>query len=310
MTNRIIHQKKSLFKTLNVYGPYYLMLILPMFFYILFYFVPLTGLQIAFKDFNIFKGMWNSDWVGLDVFAEIFSMRSFYTVIRNTLMLNFLDLVFGFPMPIILALLLNEMHNKRLQKFAQSTLYIPHFFSWIIIGSVVYQMFSGTGFVNTILVKIGLIEDPISFLGNQNNWLAVYIGSGIWKNAGWGTIVYMAAMTGVDLELYEAAEVDGCNRFQRIWFITLPSIRPTIMTMLILQVGRIVSIGFDRPYVMGNSMVIDVSDVISTYIYRMGIQTGSFSIATAVGLFQSVVGFIFLFFADFFGKKFGERGVI
>ncbi|MGO4106913.1 ABC transporter permease [Paenibacillus sp. YAF4_2] len=285
----------------------YALLLLPMAYFVIFRYAPIYGVLMAFQDYNIFQGISGSEWVGLDVFQFIFQQDSFYRALKNTLLLNLLDLAAGFPAPIILAVLLNELMYTRFKKLMQTVLYLPHFLSWVIIGGMVYLMFSSGGMANTILSGIGL--GKIEFLSDKTNWLIMYVAVGIWQSAGWGTILYLAAIIGINKDLYEAAGMDGCSRLRKIWHITLPGIKPTIIILLILQIGRMVSIGFDRPFVMGNSLVSDYSDVISTYVYRVGIGSGDFSQATAVGLFQSVVGLIFLVSANYISKKIGEQGI-
>jgi putative aldouronate transport system permease protein len=285
----------------------YALLLLPMAYFVIFRYAPIYGVLMAFQDYNIFQGISGSEWVGLDVFHFIFQQDSFYRALKNTLFLNLLDLAAGFPAPIILAVLLNELRFTRFKKLMQTVLYLPHFLSWVIIGGMVYLMFSSGGMANTILSGIGL--GKIEFLSDKTNWLIMYVAVGIWQSAGWGTILYLAAIIGINKDLYEAAGMDGCSRLRKIWHITLPGIKPTIIILLILQIGRMVSIGFDRPFVMGNSLVSDYSDVISTYVYRVGIGSGDFSQATAVGLFQSVVGLIFLVSANYISKKIGEQGI-
>ncbi|NIK67068.1 ABC transporter permease subunit [Paenibacillus sp. BK033] len=285
----------------------YALLLLPMAYIAVFRYAPIYGVLMAFQDYNIFQGISGSEWVGFDVFQFIFQQDSFYRALKNTLILNLLDLAAGFPAPIILAILLNELRFTRFKKFTQTVLYLPHFLSWVIIGGMVYLMFSSGGMANTILSGLGL--GKIEFLSDKTNWLIMYVAVGIWQSAGWGTILYLAAIIGINKDLYEAADMDGCSRLRKIWHITLPGIKPTIIILLILQIGRMVSIGFDRPFVMGNSLVSDYSDVISTYVYRIGIGSGDFSQATAVGLFQSVVGLIFLVSANYISRKIGEQGI-
>ncbi|WP_256992522.1 sugar ABC transporter permease [Paenibacillus sp. XY044] len=288
-------------------GLLYFLLLLPMAYILIFKYAPIYGLVMAFQDYNIFEGIRGSEWVGLDVFRFIFEQDSFYRALKNTLVLNVLDLIAGFPAPILLAVLLNEVRQARFKKMTQTVLYLPHFLSWVIIGGMVYLMFSNSGMVNNFLSSFGL--EKIEFLSRKTPWLITYIAVGVWQNIGWGTIIYLAAITGINKELYEAADIDGCTRLRKMWHITLPGIKSTINILLILQIGRMVSIGFDRPFVMGNSLVSDYSDVISTFVYRVGISSGDFSQATAVGLFQSVVGLILLLSANFIAKKLGEDGI-
>jgi len=284
------------------------MLVLPMAFFMIFRYAPMTNIVIAFKDYNIFKGVWDSPWAGLKWFGLAFKDQGFYNALRNTLMLNILDLIMGFPAPVILAVLLNELVFTGYKKFTQTVVYLPHFLSWIIIAGIANQLFAPSGgVVNIMLGRMGL--GPIDFLMNKGNWIGTYIGLGIWKETGWGTIIYLAAITGINPELYEAAEVDGAGRFRKIWNVTLPGIRPTIVVLLIMNLGRILGGEFDRPYAMVNPMVLQVADVISTMVYRVGIRSFQFSLTAAIGLFQSVVCVFFLILANSIARKTGERGI-
>ncbi|WP_441944157.1 ABC transporter permease [Paenibacillus sp. 2TAB23] len=286
----------------------YLLLLLPISYFILFKYVPMYGAAIAFQDYSIFKGVTGSAWVGFENFKQLFGMSQFYQVVRNTLLLNLLDLLFSFPAPILLAILLHELRVVWFKKAAQTILYLPHFISWIIIGGLVYQMFSTNGgLINNLIGALGL--DPIPFLTEKNNWLLVYLSTGIWQSAGWGTIIYLAALTGINKDLYEAAEVDGAGRLKKIWHITLPGIRPTIVVMLIMQLGHIMTIGFERPFVMSNPLVMDYAEVISTFVYKVGLQSAQFSLATAMGLFQALVGLFFVVMANMIAKRSGEQGL-
>jgi putative aldouronate transport system permease protein len=286
----------------------YLMLLLPMVFFVVFRYVPMTNIAIAFKDYNIFRGVWDSPWVGGKWFNQAFHSRDFFFALRNTLVLNFLDLVIGFPAPVILAILLNELPFRRYKKVTQTLVYLPHFLSWIIISGIAVQLFApGGGIVNIALSKIGI--GPINFLMENNLWIGTYVGLGVWKEMGWGTIIYLAAITGINPELYEAAEVDGAGRWRKIWHITLPCIRPTIVVLLIMNLGRILGSEFDRPYTMANPMVMGVADVISTLVYRVGIRSSQFSLTAAIGLFQSVVCVVFLIAANAVARSSGERGI-
>jgi putative aldouronate transport system permease protein len=286
----------------------YLMLVLPMVFFVVFRYAPMTNIVIAFKEYNFFRGVWDSPWVGFKWFEQAFKSRDFYFALRNTLVLNILDLIMGFPAPIILAILLNELVFARYKRFTQTVVYLPHFLSWIIIAGIATQLFAPSGgVINIMLGRLGL--GPIDFLMNRGNWIGTYIGLGVWKEMGWGTIIYLAAITGINPELYEAAEVDGAGRMRKIWNVTLPSIRPTIVVLLIMNLGRILGSEFDRPYAMANPMVMQVADVISTLVYRVGIRSQQFSLTAAIGLFQSVVCVVFLILANSIAKKSGERGI-
>jgi putative aldouronate transport system permease protein len=286
----------------------YAMLLIPAAFFILFKYVPMTNIVIAFKDYNMFKGVWASDWSGLKWFAQTFSSRDFGNALRNTLWLNFLDLIVGFPAPVILAILLNELSLVFYKKLTQTVVYLPHFLSWVIIAGLATQLFSPTaGIINIGLAKLGL--GPINFLTEASLWVGTYVGLGVWKEMGWGTIIYLAAITGINPELYEAAEVDGAGRFGKIWHVTLPGLRPTIVVLLIMNIGRILGSEFDRPYNMLNNLVMQVADVLSTMVYRVGIRSFQFSFTAAIGLFQSVVCVIFLLAANKIANKIGERGI-
>jgi putative aldouronate transport system permease protein len=286
----------------------YALLVLPIAYFLIFKYVPMYGAAIAFQDYSIFQGVTGSRWIGFDNFRELFAMSQFYQVVRNTLLLNFLDLFFSFPAPILLAILLNELRTMWFKKVAQTILYLPHFISWIIIGGLVYQMFATKGgLVNNLIEHLGLPALP--FLTEKNHWLLVYLGTGIWQSAGWGTIIYLAALTGINKELYEASEVDGAGRWKKVWHITLPGIRSTIVVMLIMQLGHIMTIGFERPFVMSNPLVMDYAEVISTFVYKAGLQSAQFSLATAMGLFQALVGLIFVVLANTIAKRFGEQGL-
>ena len=288
----------------------YFFLIIPILLLVLFKYLPMTNIVIAFKDFNMFlkNPTWDSPWAGLKYFTQAFNDQPFLRALRNTIVLNFLDLIVGFPAPIILALLLNELIFKKFKRFTQTVLYLPHFMSWIIIAGLSLQILSpNTGLVNNFLNNFGIKAIP--FLNDKNYWIVSYILIGVWQNAGWGTILYLASMTNINPELYEAADVDGATRWKKIWHVTLPGIKSTIIVLLILNLGRIMSIPFDRPYAIGNFFVADYSDVISTYVYRC-LQSLKFPLATAVGLFQSVVNIVFLLAANFIAEKFGESGVL
>ncbi|MFH5184159.1 ABC transporter permease [Paenibacillus sp. TAB 01] len=291
------------------YWQLYAMLLLPLVYFVVFKYGPMYGVTIAFKEFNLFQGINKSPWIGLATFREIFKMDAFYVALRNTFMLNFLDLIFSFPAPIVLALMLNELGRVWFKKLSQTILYLPHFISWVIIGGIVYQAFStNSGVVNHLLGNIGI--GPVPFLSDKYYWLITYLGTGIWQSAGWGTIIYLAALTAINKELYEAADVDGAGRFAKIWNITLPGIRSTIIVLLILKLGEMVQIGFDRPFVIGNVTVAEFSQVLSTFVYKMGMQTGEYSVATAVGFFQAVVGLVFILSSNYISKKTTDESIL
>jgi len=280
----------------------YVMLFPPILYYTLFHYGPMSGLLMAFKHYNMFRGLWASEWAGLDIFREIFRMPEFFRSIRNTLTLNLLDLVLGFPAPVILALMLNELVNGKFKKAIQTILYMPHFLSWVIIGGMVYQIFAtNNGLVNVVLGD--LIGVKIPFLTNNWWWIFTYFTIGLWQSVGFSAIIYMAAISSIDQEIYEAARVDGCSRFRMMWQITLPCIASTIVVMFILRVGSMASIGFEKPLMLGNAMVYSVSDVLSTFVYRVGVVNGRFSIGTGIGFVQSLVNFLLVVCANMLSHR-------
>ena len=288
----------------------YAMLAIPVIWYLLFCYKPMVGVLIAFQKYNIFKGIWGSQWVGWKNFNFILGMRDFPIALKNTLLLNFMGLIVGFPVPIILAIMLNEIKHKGVKRVSQTLMYLPHFLSWIIIGGMVLEIFAPTtGVVNSLLLKYGIIDQNIPFLTDGTTWQWTYTLVGVWQSMGWGTILYLSAITGINMELFEAAKIDGANKMQQIWHVTLPGIRSTIVVLLIMNIGQMMNIGFDRPYIMGNTLVQDYCDVLSTFVYRMGITNAKFERATAIGLFQSVVGLIMISTANFVTKKLGEDGI-
>ena len=288
----------------------YVMLILPVSFYLIFCYKPMIGIIVAFEKYNLFKGMWGSPWVGLDNFRFVMKMSDFSSALINTLWLNLLGLIAGFPVPIVLAIMLNEMKSIGVKKVSQTLLYLPHFLSWIIIGGMVLQLFSPTsGLINATLLKWGWIDKNIPFLTDGPHWQFTYTLVGVWQGMGWGTILYLSAITGINMELFEAAKIDGANKMQQIWHVTLPGIRSTIVVLLILSVGQMMNISFDRPQILGNAQVRKYCDVLSTFVYRTGIENHKFERATAVGLFQSLVGLVLSSGANFVSKKLGEDGI-
>ena len=288
----------------------YLMLLIPVTWYLLFCYKPMIGVMIAFQKYSLVKGMWGSKFVGLKNFEFVMGLRDFPLALKNTLYLNLLGLIMGFPVPIVLAIMLNEIRSKGVKRVSQTLLYLPHFLSWIIIGGMVLKIFvPTTGVVNAMLLKWGLIDKNIPFLTDGPTWQLTYTLVGVWQNMGWGTILYLSAITGINMELFEAAKIDGANKLQQIWHVTLPGIRSTIVVLLILNIGQMMNISFDRPYILGNTLVQDYCDVLSTFVYRTGITNAKFDRATAIGLFQSVVGLIMISGANFVTKKLGEDGI-
>ncbi len=288
----------------------YAMLAIPLIWYLLFCYKPMIGVMIAFQKYSLVRGMWGSKFVGLKNFEFVMGLRDFPLALKNTLYLNLLGLILGFPVPIVLAIMLNEIRSKGVKRVSQTLLYLPHFLSWIIIGGMVLKIFAPTtGVVNATLLKWGLIDKNIPFLTDGPTWQMTYTLVGVWQNMGWGTILYLSAITGINMELFEAAKIDGANKMQQIWHVTLPGIRSTIVVLLILNIGQMMNISFVRPYILGNTLVQDYCDVLSTFVYRTGITNAKFDRATAIGLFQSVVGLILISGANFITKKMGEDGI-
>lgn len=304
----VVKEKRNVKTYLKNSWQLYAMLIIPVVYMILFKYKPMLGVVVAFKKFNVFQGIWNSPWIGLANFEEAFSSRDFWNALANTLILNIGDLIIGFPIPIFLAIFLNELRSSKIRKTTQTLLYLPNFLSWVIIAGISTQLFSSSGLVNNLLNA--LVFGTVNFLTNSFIWRIVYWFFGVWQGAGYSLIVYLAALMATDASLGEAAYIDGATRLQRIWYVTLPQISSTITVLLIMQVGKLVSISFDRPYMMGNSLVRDASDVISTYVYSIGLAAGRFDFATAVGLFQTVVGVVLVLSANAVIKKMGQEGIV
>lgn len=289
----------------------YLYLCIPLLLIVSFRYGAYPGLQMAFMNYKPAKGFEGSDWVGFETIYKVIRDRDFHRALKNSLTFNLADLLIGFPMPIILALILNEIRFKRFKKVTQTILYLPHFLSWVIIGSVTYTLFkTETGLINNLLVNYGMIEKGIPFLTDANHWAVTYLLMGVWQTMGWGTIIYLAAITGINGELYEASMIDGANRFQRMWNITLPGIKSTTVTLLIMNLGRVMNSSYERLLSMGNVNVKEFQYQLAIYIYEKGLASGNFSKATVVGLFQSLVGLMLVLAADKFAKKLGEDGLI
>lgn len=277
-------------------------------YFLIFKYVPMWGIVIAFQNYSPYQGMSGSPWVGLEHFQRFFSNPDFFTLFRNTLAINVLSLVLFFPLPILLSLMLNEVRHMFYKKIIQSIVYLPHFLSWVIIVGITFLLFStGDGAINQMLVAMGF--DKVDFLTNKNYFWGMLTAQSIWKDAGWGTIIFLASMASIDPQLYEAAKMDGAGRFRQMWHITLPGIRSVIIILLILRIGHIMDVGFEQVFLMMNGAVSEVADVFDTYVYRLGVKQGQFSYSTAVGLFKSVVGLLLVIGANKLAKKFGEDGV-
>lgn len=289
----------------------YLLVLFPLIMVFVFNYAAYPGLRMAFMDYKPAKGYAGSDWVGMATFAKIFKDADFIRALRNSIIFNVLDLVVGFPMPIILALILNELRYPKFKKVSQTILYLPHFLSWAIIGSVALTMFKpSSGLVNIALMAAGIIEEGIPFLNESMHWSVTYLLIGVWQSMGWGTILYLAAITGINGELYEAAMIDGANRWKRMWHITLPGIKSTVVTLLIMNLGRVMGSNLERLKAFENTQVKEVQYQLAVYIYNKGIGNGKFSMATAVGLFQSLIGLALVLISDRIAKKLGEDGLL
>lgn len=290
-------------------GRYLYLLMLPgILYFVVFKYLPMWMLCIAFQDYSPYVGVAGSKWVGLKHFIELFRDDYFYLMFRNTLAINFLNIIFAFPLPIILALMLNEVRTERLKRVFQTLTYLPHFMSWVIVASMTFFFLSvDVGVINKLLASIG--RPTISFLSNPKYFWIILTGQNIWKDTGWGTIIFLAAIALVDMEQYEAAIIDGASKFQRIWYITIPAIMPTIITLLILKLGTILNVGFEQVLLMSNPSVNNVAEVFDTYSYRLGILQGNISFGTAVSVFKGLVGCVFVWCSDKIVKKMGYEGL-
>ena len=286
----------------------YLMLLPTLIWFFLFLYKPMYGLQIAFKDYSIFRGIEASPWVGFEHFQTLFANDQFIRAIWNTLIISLLSLVFGFPIPIFLALMFNEVLNQKFKRISQTIVYLPHFISTVIIAGIVITAFSpSSGIVNLLLSKIGI--DPIYFLIKPEWFRPIFIGSGIWQEAGFSSIVFLAAMAGVNPSLYESAVVDGATRWQMMWKITIPCILPTILIMLIIKIGNLLEVGFELIILLYQPATYETADVISTYIYRQGLVGAQYDLAAAAGLFNAVVAFILVMTANTISRHYSRTSL-
>ncbi|MCI9338509.1 MAG: sugar ABC transporter permease [Lachnospiraceae bacterium] len=286
----------------------YIMLVPAVLFFLVFHYAPMYGVLIAFKDFSFKKGIMGSAWIGLDNFIYMFHLDNFYMVFKNSLTLSFLRIVFTFPIPILLALFLNDIRSARYQKVIQTLFYLPHFVSWVVIGGILVNFLSPVdGVLNNIITMFG--GEPVYFLAENKYFYPIILLSSIWKESGWGTIIYLAAITGISSELYEAARIDGANKFQCMRFITFPGIRSTVVTMLILRLGSVMNNGFEQIFVLQNTRNLAVSEVFETYTYRLGLLSGRYSFATTVGLFTAVINIILLLGSNWVARRLGEEGL-
>ena len=297
-------------RALGKYWQLYLLLVPVIAYYVIFKYVPMLGAQIAFRNFKFSKGIWGSQWVGLKHFTRFFSTYNSLTIISNTFILSFLQLIFCFPIPIILALIFNEIRSARFKKSMQTITYAPHFISTIVVVGMLMSLCSpSTGVINKLLVTLGLTDEPLYLMGRAEYFRMMYIISGIWKDSGWNAIIFISALSAIDVSLYEAAKVDGASRWQQLIKITLPCILPTIIIMLILECGRVLNIGFEKVYAMQTDLNLSVSEVISTHTYKLGLEKLQYDYATAIGLFNSLVSFIMLITVNWISKRVTETSL-
>ncbi|GBG11220.1 protein lplB [Paenibacillus agaridevorans] len=290
---------------------YLFLMLIPLFvYYAIFEYGPLYGIQIAFKDYMIRDGIWNSPWVGVKHFDYMFNASpDFYKILKNTVIISFYHIIFGFPAPILLALIFNELRVELFKRVSQIISYLPHFLSWVVLGGLLITILSPTtGAVNAVLGWLGI--EPIYFLGDPNYFRFTLILSSIWKEIGWGTIIYLAAMTGIDPHLYEAAKMDGAGRWKQTTHITLPSIMSVIAILFIFKTGQILNAGFDQIFNLYNPAVYSVADILDTYVYRVGLMQLQYSFTTAVGLFKNVIAFSLVLFTNYMVKKLGQEGIL
>lgn len=309
--NRTSVQPKSSFMNKLKDQRYLILMSAPFVIWVLvFKYIPLVGWLMAFQDYKPKQGLFGSKWVGFKHFITLFHEEQFYQSLQNTLAMSILAIVFGTIFSVGFALLLNELRSLKLKRVVQTVSYLPHFVSWVVVANIVGQMLSLTGIVNEVLMALNIIHEPINFLSQPNLFWGIVTGSDLWKETGWNAIIYLAAITGIDLQLYEAAKVDGANRWQQIKSITLPSIRGTIIILLIISIGNLINIGFEKQYLLGNNTVAAKALVLDKYALDYGIGMVRYSFGTAIGMFKSVVGIVLIFLANTLAKKSGEGQLI
>ena len=284
----------------------YAMLLIPVVLTIIYKYIPMYGIQIAFRDYKASKGFSGSEWVGLEWFWRFFSAPTFGRMIKNTVLLSLFSLLWSFPIPIILALMLNELRNAKVKKVVQTIICIPYFVSWVVVGGLVFDIFGVGGLFNNVREFFGM--ETLLVMQKESWFRPIYVLSTIWKESGWGTVVYLAAISGIDPSLYESAAIDGASRFQKMRYITFPLLIPTILTLLLLNIGSFLTLGFDQVYNLYTPMTYAVADIFDTYVFRVGIQQAQYSFATAVGLFQSVVGLIMVVTFNKIANKISDDG--
>ncbi len=289
----------------------WLMLFPAMLYILIFCYVPMYGVQLAFREYSFSAGIIGGEWVGLKYFKQYFDSPMFVTTLKNTFVIAFASIVVGFPIPIMLAMLINQIRNRKWKRTLQTTVYIPYFISVVVLVSMINVMFANEkGVVANFLKDIHLVSETTNILGSEKTFVPLYVLTGVWQSMGWNSIIFIAALSSVDTQLYDSCKIDGANRWQTMWHIDFPAILPTIMIMLILNMGNILNVAFDKVYLMQNSMNLGVSQVISTYVYSVGIKSSQFSFGAAVGLFNTVVNFVFLIVTNAISKKTTGTGLM
>ena len=301
--------KMSLGKRIAYHKYIYLILLIPFVYYIIFKYIPIYGLTLAFKTYKASKGIWGSPWIGLENFKNLTINVGFLTAFKNTIVISFIKIICGFPLPIILTLLINEMRIKKYKNVLQTIFTFPHFLSWVVVAGMCFNLFAGDGIVNKFLTTVGL--PPQSMLTDHKGFIGLLVGSAMWKESGWSTILYLAAITSIDTSIYEAARIDGANRFQQMLYVTIPGIAGMMATNLILSCGHVMDAGFDQVFNMYNAAVFDVADIIDTYVYRISFQqTPDFGFSTAVGMFKGIVNLVLILTVNKVVKSFGQKGIV
>ncbi|RKN76063.1 ABC transporter permease [Paenibacillus ginsengarvi] len=288
---------------------YLLLLVAPcIVYFMLFHYVPMFGIAISFQKYNLFKGIWHSEWVGFHYYRMFFGNPDFFKLLRNTFLLGLYQIVFGFPAPILLALLFNELRHAALKRIVQSVSYLPHFLSNVVIVSMIVVFLSPSGgLINRLLEVVGL--SPVNWLMLPEWFRTIYVASGVWQNIGWSSIIYLAALSAIDPHLYEAAEMDGAGRFRKMVYVSLPGIMQTIVVLLILDIGHVLGVGFEKVFLLYNPATYVTADIISTYVYRVGLVQGNYSYAAAIDLFTGVVNLVFLLAANWVARRLGENSL-
>ncbi|MNI02641.1 putative multiple-sugar transport system permease YteP [compost metagenome] len=309
LTNSIPMKRKGGLWKKVIRSKYLLLMFLPcLAYYLIFKYVPMFGIVVSFKDYNLYKGIWESDWVGLKYYKMFFNSPDFWVIMRNTLLLGIYKLVFGFPAPIILALLLNEVKNVVFKRFVQTVSYLPHFISNVVVAGMVVMFLSpSTGFINHIINSLGF--QSIHFMNAPDMFRSIYVASEIWQHIGWETIIYLAALTSIDPSLYEAADMDGASRWRKLWHVTLPGVASTIIILLILNVGRVLEIGFEKVFLLYNPATYSTADILSTYVYRTGLVSGNFSYAAAIDMFTGVVCLFFIYSTNYLSRRISQTSL-